>query len=304
MSGSNPKIIPLARRLETPSAGSSAAPNVVAELIADPFGSLWHVLASPGDGQALSTGIGGENLGLGTPFLATLSGIYGLSLSTAQQQPLRCFAAGEDVTSPETDGGWLGTNAALMLYNSAGATLQGMISADTSQPTVNESGSNWLRTFGGVYLHDGASFARLGSASAPQLATQSGDQALLAAAPGEWTLTHAPIANTQATATRAAGAAGVRHVLKSINATLIGVGAIAAPISVVVRDGASGAGPILWADQLFAPAAGSKDRVTLTGLNIIGSAATAMTLEFIAAPGATNFEAVAATGYSSAAQAV
>lgn len=156
---------------------------------------------------------------------------------------------------------------------------------------------NWLLCVSGNYAYneDAAAFGRVVLASAGPTGNVSQDQALQVALPGEWTLTHAPAAATQATATRA-GVANTRHVLKSLNFTLVGVAAIAAPISAVVRDGATGVGAILWEDKLFAPAAGSKDRVTLGGLNIVGTAGNAMTVEFVAGPGATNFEAVAATG--------
>jgi hypothetical protein len=133
-------------------------------------------------------------------------------------------------------------------------------------------------------------------ASATALSTQPVSNVQLTTQPGEWTLTNSPVAATQATATRAAGAAGVRHVLKSIQASINAVAAQAAPVSIVVRDGASGSGTILWQDRLMAPI-GFSDRITLDGLNIVGSAATAMTVEFTAAPAATNFETISATGF-------
>lgn len=133
-------------------------------------------------------------------------------------------------------------------------------------------------------------------ASAVALSTQPVSNVELVTSPGEWTLTNAPIAATQASATRAAGGAAVRHVLKSIQASLNAVAAQAAPVTVVVRDGATGAGTILWQDRLMAPI-GFTDRISVDGLNIIGSLATAMTIEFTAAPSATNFETVSATGY-------
>lgn len=190
------------------------------------------------------------------------------------------------------------TLATLSMLNTGGS-FDRVASANTNDDDVPTSGSNWLRGITASYLFDGdLGFDRAGSASATNLAAQTGMRAQLAAAPGEWTLAAAPAANTIATATRAAGGVGVRHVLRSINATLIGVAAIAAPITIVVRDGASGVGAILWQDRLFAAAAGSKDRVTLGDLNIVGSDNADLTIEFLAAPGATNFQAVAATGYS------
>lgn len=133
-------------------------------------------------------------------------------------------------------------------------------------------------------------------ATAAALSTQPVSNVELVTQPGEWTLTNAPAAATQATATRAAGGGTVRHVLKSIQASLSAVAAQASPVTVVVRDGASGSGTILWQDRLMAPL-GFSDRVSVDGLNIVGSANTAMTVEFTAAPAATDFETISATGY-------
>jgi hypothetical protein len=133
-------------------------------------------------------------------------------------------------------------------------------------------------------------------ATALALSTQPVSNVQLVTAPGEWTLTNAAAVSVQATATRVAGAAGVRHVLKSIQASLNAVAAQAAPVIAVVRDGLTGAGTILWQDRLMAPI-GFTDRISVDGLNIVGSAATAMTIEFTAAPTATNFETISASGY-------
>lgn len=146
---------------------------------------------------------------------------------------------------------------------------------------------------------DGATFDRLRTASATNIAAQSGLGAQISAPPGEWSINHTPAANTQATITRAAGAAGVRHVCKSITATLIGLAAaVEATVLVNLRDGATGAGTILWSTRLLVQGGtGAETGISLSGLNIVGSAATAMTLEFAAAGGANTFESVAMTGY-------
>jgi len=147
------------------------------------------------------------------------------------------------------------------------------------------------------YAFNGATLDRLRTGSAANLSAATQSQTLMVTEPGDWAVNHTPAAGVRATITRAAGAAGVRHVCTSIDARLIGVGAIAAPILVNLRDGATGAGTILWSGYLFAPAAGSKDVATISGLHIFGSAATAMTLEFAAAGGAGDFESVSITGH-------
>lgn len=228
----------------------------------------------------------------------TCAALTAWSPTNAGYDRIRSLVFGDNIGDVDLDVGIMATAAQLYLSNSTGALASGMISADTTAASINASTDNWLRTAGAVYAFNGSSFDRIGIASAANLAeTLSGARAQLATAPGEWTLTNAPAANTAATATRAAGAAGVRHVLRSINATLTAIAA-AGPLTVVVRDGLTGAGAILWQDRLTA-AAGTSDRVSLSGLNIVGSPATAMTVEFTAAPGATNFETLSATGFSS-----
>lgn len=137
----------------------------------------------------------------------------------------------------------------------------------------------------------------LGPAGTGPGSQSSGTQnPLIVSGPLCWTLTNAPAVNTIATDTRAAGGAGVRHVLTSLACNIINVTnanlVAAAPVMVIVRDGASGVGPILFQygaiGQILSP----------TGLFILGSPNTAMTVEFNVAPGATNFEVVSATGFS------
>lgn len=132
-------------------------------------------------------------------------------------------------------------------------------------------------------------------ASAAAQGTQPVSNVELVTSPGEWTLTNAPAAATAATATRAA-VAGVRHILKSVQASLQAVAAQATPVTFVVRDGATGVGTILWQDKVLAPI-GFNDSISVSGLNIAGTTGNAMTVEFTAAPAATNFVTVSATGY-------
>lgn len=142
---------------------------------------------------------------------------------------------------------------------------------------------------------NGATWDRLRSLSAANLAAFTGVGGQVSAGPGEWAIQHTPAAATQATITRAAGGAGVRHVCRSITCSILAVAA-QGQIILNLRDGGTGAGTILWSAQ-FSLSAGTSDRIALTGLNIVGSANTAMTLEVAAAPAATNFASVALTGY-------
>ena len=97
-----------------------------------------------------------------------------------------------------------------------------------------------------------------------------------------WVVSHAPAVSQQATASKAAGAAGVKHVATGLSFGLSARTAVAAStVTVNLRDGATGAGTILasWTFDLVA-ATLAPITVSLSGLQLQGSAATAMTLEF------------------------
>ena len=112
----------------------------------------------------------------------------------------------------------------------------------------------------------------------------------------EWAVEHRPAAATQATISKAADAGG-RHVCKSITVTLAAVGTASGAEVAVLRDGATGAGTVLWSGVLSVPT-NSSDNIAIAGLNIIGTKGTAMTLEFVAAGAAATFESVALSGYT------
>lgn len=153
-------------------------------------------------------------------------------------------------------------------------------------------------------LYNGASWDRQRSASADTIGAASSVGAALQASPGNWSETDAPAAATQATVTRPAGAAGVRHVCTGIDATLIlPPGANQPAVQLVLRDGATGAGAILWSRAFGVGAAvvdALQQQVSIAGLNIVGSDAEAMTLEFTAAGVAATLQSVALTGYDAA----
>lgn len=113
-----------------------------------------------------------------------------------------------------------------------------------------------------------------------------------------WTANHAPVANTQATIAKASGGAGVKNVCTSITCTLSSSAAPTVTRTIFnLRDGATGAGTILWTGALsLAAVAGDWATLTISDLWIVGSAATAMTLESAAAPGANIFATVSMAG--------
>lgn len=114
-----------------------------------------------------------------------------------------------------------------------------------------------------------------------------------------WSVTSAPAVSTVASASKAAGGAGVKHVADCIS---FSAGATSAPaltkLQVNLRDGATGAGTIVLQKIVVIPAATGQSVAahSVCGLNIVGTANTAMTLEFSAL--LTNlFEEVSLTGY-------
>lgn len=119
-----------------------------------------------------------------------------------------------------------------------------------------------------------------------------------------WVVANDPAVNTAATATRAASSTGGVHVADCMTATLIAntTAPAAAAVTVVLRDGLTGAGTVLWsADLALVATAGDHPApIQLCGFAIPGTANTAMTIEFTAAGGANTFEAVGLTGYDRA----
>ena len=109
-----------------------------------------------------------------------------------------------------------------------------------------------------------------------------------------------PGAATQATASLAAPGTTQRWICTSISATLAaGATAQAAQITLNLRNGASGAGTVIWSKSIILPINGLWE-VDLTDLSIPGAYGAAMTLEFSAAGAAGTFESCALTGYPSA----
>ena len=109
-----------------------------------------------------------------------------------------------------------------------------------------------------------------------------------------WAVNHAPAAATKPTISKAA-VAGIRHVATS--ATICVSGVAAQPDLVFnLRDGATGAGTVLWTARMAA-VIGTANCFASPPFNIPGSLNTAMTLEAAAAPAATNFATVTLTGY-------
>jgi len=148
----------------------------------------------------------------------------------------------------------------------------------------------------GQYLNNGVSFDRRRSASATNNTATTLVGVAYTTPASTWSVIDTDVGATQSTASRAAGGGTVRHVATGITICR-GDTVAAAPALVHLRDGATGAGTILrsW---VIAVGAGLSQCENVTGLNMTGSANTAMTLEFAAAGAATSTSTVTLTGYS------
>ena len=99
---------------------------------------------------------------------------------------------------------------------------------------------------------------------------------------------------------KAAGAAGVKHVCTGFSYSLSSGAGAPTPelITIAIRDGATGAGTIVWQQTVSLPAtAGSHAEFGQTGLYLVGTAATAMTIETDSAPGANVVASVSIQGH-------
>jgi hypothetical protein len=114
-----------------------------------------------------------------------------------------------------------------------------------------------------------------------------------------WAINSSPATNTVATVSRASQA-GQRNVLTGFCATFSNLGNAASGTGTVnIRDGATGAGTLLWTfDFGLSATVGSTQFVALGDLRIVGTVATAMTIEFTAAGGAGTSEKVNICGFS------
>ena len=151
----------------------------------------------------------------------------------------------------------------------------------------------------GQYFN-GASLDRARSASAANLAAGVGLGVGLVTPPGMAITAVNAAANVQASVTIAAGAAGVRHVLWGLIASLMaGSVAPAAFVGTVnIINGATGGAAIARIPiSLPATAGASSPYLLLTDINYPGLASTALTVEFNAAAGANTFEGITILTY-------
>lgn len=111
---------------------------------------------------------------------------------------------------------------------------------------------------------------------------------------GDFSVVSFPAVATQAAAVKAAGAAGVRHVCTGASFGFSQpVTAVPLQSDVQILDGAS----IIWRQTFASVTAQTSVNINVTGLNLVGTAATSMTAQFNAAGGANTQESAVLMGY-------
>lgn len=172
-------------------------------------------------------------------------------------------------------------------------------------------GTQWtrLRTVGGddrgtagllgvgLSGFDGAQWDRIRTVSNLNNVATTSSGAVYTAQLATWSVVNTQAGAVQATASKAAGGGTVRHVATDLT-VCFGDTAVAAPRLAHLRDGATGAGTILRSFILGVPVANDTKCENVNGINITGSANTAMTIEFAAAGSATATATVSLSGYS------
>lgn len=189
--------------------------------------------------------------------------------------------------------GYVSGGGDVVLYDASGNPINSGTNNADGLVAASERGLN-TRDF--LYLFNGTTWDRGRNNSAANLAAATQPHGLMVASPGEWSI----IGNvafstaTLATATKAAGGAGVRHVARTAHFSV--GGAASGTLEIMIRDGATAAGTIIWAGILVSS---TNDSVQVTvNLNLFGTANTAMTIEFHSAGLAGSIEVCTLTGYS------
>lgn len=117
--------------------------------------------------------------------------------------------------------------------------------------------------------------------------------AAVVVAPTNWTVYNNPASATAASAVQAAGGSGVQHVLQGLSATFVTASTAATSVVYLqVLDGST-----VKYSLAFLPAANSSVSFHASNLNIVGTAATSMTVAFSGAGPTGSYQSVSAFGY-------
>lgn len=190
------------------------------------------------------------------------------------------------------------SNAArVTIYSSSGTEF-----ATSTNPVFVQSGSTGSATPTKAVLvagDDGTNLKGLITASAANMvsAGQLGDQTLTMTQMGQWAVTHLPATATKATISKGANASG-RHVCTGYISSMAVAGTTCTTVLTwSIRDGATGAGTVLWSGAMQQFVTGQDHNNSQNGLALIGTANTAMTIEFSAAGTTATQQTVSMQGF-------
>lgn len=215
-------------------------------------------------------------------------------------------------------GSWSGTLQVSVQVNSDPGVNVSVVPAGSiaGQTTITANGFYYASSYGGntvkvcgntvtntasilLYPSEIANRSIATTSSAASLTSATANGATLTEKSMRWPVVSNPAAGSQATASKAAGGAGVRHVADCVSFASSSVVAPAlTALTVNLRDGATGAGTIIWTQTIAIGAATGQNTppFSVCGLALIGTANTAMTLEFSAALASLS-ESVSISGY-------
>lgn len=250
-------------------------------------GTTWDRVRSAGD-SADGIAVGG------TGILKASSRGFGFNGTTWD----RLRSAGSAATSTST--GDTGISAVAPLI-SDGTNFRHTRSAGSG---VADGGAGTTTPSAGLILFNNSTWDRQRSASGGNNTATTSTGVAQVSVLSTWSSMHAPAVGTLATISKAAGGGTVRHVATGLVWSFANDGTVnttARSNTVRLRDGATGAGTVLAEWHVFIPVtsdSAAQRHIHLTGLNISGSANTAMTLEFEGTAADHTFYNVTLLGYS------
>lgn len=228
--------------------------------------------------------------------------------TTAQTDPISLKTTGSLRTEMSE---WIGSTAPTIGSKTSANSIPVVVASDQAAITVAQATAANLNvredTSGAtaaavparadyVGVSDGTNLRGVIATSATNLTTAIVNAAPLVASLATWNVNNRPVTATKATVTKAAGAAGVRHVVAGFSFTLAAGATAQTPLNIDVIDGASGGTTRLWTGAISCVANGAAE-VTVPFCSLVGTAATGTTIEFSAAGATATLQAVTMWGY-------
>lgn len=200
---------------------------------------------------------------------------------------------GHAQTTQEAAGGK--TSIGFFLYDGSGNIVSSF--GGSSDVQYTEGDTDTTITGNAILWEDASNTLATVQRGAKALPVRHGGQG---ASASWWNAQHAPSANTKATITKASGGVGVRNICTHLTVALAAGSTAPAAVQVTVAliDGSTGGTTYLWGPTVLSlPATAGAVSAFVVGMCWkVGTANTAMTLEFSAAGGANTIESVSMDG--------